>query len=88
MLVTITVDDRNISFTRPGLRGSGLDASTYQGVVTAIDMGKAESGSGMTNYPVTLTVENYDGSLMDGAWLQYSFVTSESSDCILCPPAR
>ena len=86
MLVTITVDDRNISFIKPGdYVDLDWNGTTYQGVVTAIDMGKAESGSGMTNYPVTLTVENYDGSLMDGAWLQYSFVTSESSDCILVP---
>ena len=48
-------------------------------------MGGAQAGQGMTNYPVTLSVDNFDGSLMDGAWLQYSFVTSESADCILVP---
>ena len=52
---------------------------------TVIDMGGAETGSGMTSYPVTLEVENMDGSLMDGAWLQYSFVTSQSEDCITVP---
>lgn len=86
MLVTINVDDRNISFIKPGdfveLTWNG---TPYTGTVTAIDMGGAQSGSGMTNYPVTLTVDNFDSSLMDGAWLQYSFVTSESSDCILVP---
>ena len=86
MLVTITVDDRNISFIKPGsfvdLDWNGM---IYQGEVTSIDMGGAQSGSGMTNYPVTLTVPNYDGSLMDGAWLQYSFVTSQSDGCILVP---
>ena len=86
MLVTIQVDDRNISFIKPGdtvqLDWNGMP---YFGTVTAIDMGAAQSGSGMTNYPVTLTVDNFDGSLMEGAWLQYSFVTSESSDCILVP---
>ena len=86
MLVTIQVDDRNISFIKPGdlveLQWNGMP---YMGTVTSIDMGGAQSGSGMTNYPVTLTVENYDGSLMDGAWLQYSFVTSESESCILVP---
>lgn len=86
MLVTINVDDRNISFIKPGdfveLTWNG---TSYTGTVTSIDMGGAQSGSGMTTYPVTLTVDNYDGSLMDGAWLQYSFVTSESSDCILVP---
>ena len=86
MLVTINVDDKNISFVKPGsyvdLDWNGM---TYQGLVTSVDMGNAESGNGMTNYPVTLSVDNFDGSLMDGAWLQYSFVTSESSDCVVIP---
>ncbi|MGI5963482.1 MAG: efflux RND transporter periplasmic adaptor subunit [Lawsonibacter sp.] len=86
MLVTITVDDRNISFIKPGnFVDLDWNGNTYQGQVTSIDMGGAQSGQGMTNYPVTLSVDNFDGSLMDGAWLQYSFVTSESADCILVP---
>lgn len=86
MLVTIQVDDRNISFIKPGdmveLDWNGMP---YMGTVTAIDMGGAQSGNGMTNYPVTLSVDNFDGSLMDGAWLRYSFVTSQSEDCVLVP---
>ena len=86
MLVTISVDDRNISFIKPGdyvdLDWNGM---IYQGQVTSIDMGGAQAGQGMTTYPVTLSVDNFDGSLMDGAWLRYSFVTSESADCILVP---
>lgn len=86
MLVTITVDDRNISFIKPGDEVNlDWNGTTYTGTVTSIDMGKAEKGSGMTNYPVTLTVDNGDGGLMDGAWLQYSFVTSQSDNCILVP---
>ena len=86
MLVTITVDDKNISFIKPGsFVDLDWNGSVYQGQVTSIDMGGAQSGQGMTNYPVTLSVDNFDGSLMDGAWLQYSFVTSESADCILVP---
>ncbi|MCF2661617.1 efflux RND transporter periplasmic adaptor subunit [Pseudoflavonifractor phocaeensis] len=86
MLVTIQVDDRNISFIKPGdMVELDWNGNPYMGAVTAIDMGGAQSGQGMTNYPVTLSVDNFDGSLMDGAWLQYSFVTSESADCILVP---
>ena len=87
MLVTITVDDRNIAFVKPGsyVDLSDYNGNSYQGLVTAIDMGGAQQGTGMTNYPVTLSVDNYDGSLMEGAWLQYSFVTSESDDCVLVP---
>ena len=86
MMVTIQVDNTNISFIKPGsfvdLDWNGM---MYQGEVTSIDMAGAQIGSGMTNYPVTLSVDNYDGSLMDGAWLTYSFVTSESDQCVLIP---
>lgn len=86
MVVTIQVDNTNISFIKPGsiveLNWNGM---IYQGVVSAINMAGAQIGSGMTTYPVTLSVDNYDGSLMDGAWLTYSFVTSESEQCILIP---
>ena len=83
MLVDITVDDRNISFLHPGdTVNLTWNGTPYQGTVTAIDMGGAQQGSGMTRYPVRLEVQNYDGSLMDGAWLQYSFVTSQSDECI------
>ena len=89
MLVTITVDDRNISFIKPGgvVELKDYNDNVFQGVVTSIDMAGAESGQGMTNYPVTLTVDNYSGALMEGSYLQYSFVTSESENCVLVPTA-
>lgn len=89
MLVTINVDDRNISFIKPGsyVELSDWNGMSYQGLVTSIDMAGAQSGQGSTTYPVTLTVDNWDGSLMEGMGLSYSFVTSESEDCVLVPTA-
>jgi len=86
MEVTINVDDRNIAFVRPGSNVElDWNGQFFMGTVTGIDMSGAQQGMGMTSYPVTLSVENYGGQLMDGAWLQYSFVTSESGECILVP---
>ena len=96
MLVTITVDDRNIAFIKPGsfVDLSDWNGNVYQGEVTSIDMSGSQGGDSMmggsssgTKYPVTLTVDNWDGSLMDGAYLQYSFVTSESEACVMVPTA-
>ena len=89
MLVTITVDDRNIAFIKPGsfVDLSDWNGNVFQGQVTSIDMAGAESGQGMTNYPVTLEVDNFGGALMYGAYLQYSFVTSESEACVMVPTA-
>lgn len=90
MVVNITVDDRNISYVKPGMGvdlTNNYDGSMFYGVVTKIDMslGGDSMGSGMTNYPVTLEVENSGGTLLEGQWLNYSFVTSQSDDCIVVP---
>ena len=87
MLVDITVDDRNISFINQGMTVELTDynQNVFMGTVTSINMGGAESKNGMTTYPVTLEVDNSAGSLYDGAWLDYSFVTSEVDNCIIVP---
>ena len=87
MLVNITVDDRNISFVKPGMTVDLTDwnGNVFTGTVSSINPGSAEAGQGMTSFPVTLTVDNYDGSLLEGVWLDYSFVASQSDDCIVVP---
>lgn len=89
MSVEISVDDRNIGFVQPGMMVelSDWNGNTWMGAVTNITMipGQSGMGSGVTNYPVTLTVDNYDGSLLSGMWLQYSFVASQSDNCLIVP---
>ena len=87
MVVDITVDDRNIAFVQPGLMVelSDWNGNIFMGTVTAINRGAAESSNGMTSYPVTLTVDNQDGSLLAGMYLDYSFVASQSDDCMMVP---
>lgn len=91
MVVTISVDDRNIAYVKPGmtvdLQSNWGDGGMFMGVVTKIDMSLSgdSMGSGMTNYPVTLEVDNFDNSLLEGMWLSYSFVTSQSDNCIVVP---
>lgn len=96
MVVEITVDDRNISFVKPGMLVdlNYYDGTVFQGTVTKIDMslGGGQGGNqgggnsgGMTNYPVTLEVDNSGGTLLAGMWLDYSFVASQSDNCIVVP---
>lgn len=87
MVVDITVDDRNISFVQPGMTVelSDWNGNIFIGTVTAINMGSAESSNGMTSYPVTLSVDNSSGTLMAGMWLDYSFVASQSDNCLTVP---
>ena len=84
MTVTIQVDDRNIGFIKLGdtIELSNYNGGSYMGVVTNVAM-QGEVGQGMSTYPVILEVDNFDGSLYAGAWLDYSMVTSQSDGCIL-----
>ena len=87
MLVDITVDNRNIGFIKAGMTMELTDQATgspYVGTVTTVAM-QGEVGSGMTTYPVQLSVDNVDGSLTSGSWLNYKLVTSESVDCVMVP---
>ena len=61
---------------------SDYNGGSFVGTVTNVAM-QGEVGQGMSTYPVTLEVDNYDGSLYAGAWLDYSMVTSQSDNCIL-----
>lgn len=87
MTVQISVDDRNISYIKPGMEIQLTDwnGMSYIGVVTKIDIDGAQYGSGMTTYPVILSVENMAGTLQPGQGLNYSFVTTESVDCVTVP---
>ena len=86
MTVTIQVDDRNIGFIKLGdmISLSDYNGNSYMGTVSNIAM-QGEAGQGMSTFPVTREVDNFDGSLYAGVWLNYSVVTSQSSDCVLVP---
>ena len=88
MVVEITVDDRNISFVQPGMTVDLTDynGNVFVGTVSSIDMSIGENSSnGMTSYPVTLDVDNSAGTLLAGMWLDYSFVASQSDECVVVP---
>ncbi len=88
MVVQITVDDRNISFVQPGMTVDLTDynGNVFTGTVSSIDMSIGENSSnGMTSYPVTLDVDNSAGTLLAGMWLDYSFVASQSDQCVVVP---
>ena len=86
IIVEITVDDRNIGFVKLGdmITLSDYNGGSYMGTVTNINT-EGNVGQGTTTFPVTLEVDNMDGTLYAGAWLTYSFVTSQSEDCVLVP---
>ncbi len=87
MLVDIQVDNRNIGFIKAGMTMELTDQATNMpcmGTVVSVGM-QGEVGTGMTTYPVQLSVDNSGGTLTSGSWLNYKLVTSEAVDCVTVP---
>ena len=85
IVVDATVDERNVSYVKPGMMVD-IDqwGSTYMGVVESVSLNsKAENG--VASYPMVISVDNYDGTLMTGSYINYALVASENDNCLVVP---
>ena len=85
IVVDATVDERNVSYVKPGMMVD-IDqwGSTFMGTVESVSLNsKAENG--VASYPMVITVDNYDGTLMTGSYVNYSLVASENDNCLVLP---
>ena len=85
IMVDATVDERNVSYVKPGMMVT-IDqwGSTFMGTVESVSLNsKAENG--VASYPMVITVDNYDGTLMTGSYVNYSLVASENDNCLVLP---
>ena len=83
--VDATVDERNVSFVKPGMSVE-IDrwGTIYYGVVEAVSL-NSTAENGVASYPMVITVDNYDGSLMTGSYVNYRLVASENDNCLVVP---
>ena len=86
MIVDIQVDERQISYIKQGMsiELSDWNGNMYFGTVTTIGL-TPNTENGSTKYPVTVEMDNSGGTLMSGMSLTYSFVATESVDCLMVP---
>ncbi|MDD3347237.1 efflux RND transporter periplasmic adaptor subunit [Oscillibacter sp.] len=83
--VDATVDERNVSYVKPGMTVT-IDqwGTQFMGTVETVSLNsKAENG--VASYPMIITVDNTDGSLMTGSYINYSLAASENDNCLLLP---
>ncbi len=85
IVVDATVDERNVSYVKPGMMVT-IDqwGTTFQGIVESVSLNsKAENG--VASYPMVISVDNADGTLMTGSYINYSLVASENDNCLVVP---
>ena len=85
MVVEISVDERNARYVKTGMMVNIDQYGTpYMGVVESVSM-TASGENGVASVPAVVTVDNIDGSMIPGTYVTYSFVASESDNCLVVP---
>ncbi|MBQ9647314.1 MAG: HlyD family efflux transporter periplasmic adaptor subunit [Oscillospiraceae bacterium] len=85
MIVNATVDEMNVSYAKPGMMVN-IDLWDQQlfGVIDSVSL-TATAENGVARFPMVISVDNSEGLLMSGAYVQYSFTASQSDDCLIVP---
>ena len=84
-VVDATVDERNVSYVKPGMSVE-IDqwGTTFYGTVDTVSLNsKAENG--VASYPMVISVDNPDGTLMTGSYVNYKLTASENDNCLVLP---
>lgn len=86
MVVNATVDEMYVSYVKAGMPIEvSLWGETYlPSVVESVSL-SATSENGVARFPMVISVDNSEGVLMSGAYVSYSFIASQSEDCLVVP---
>ena len=85
MQIKANVDEMNVSHIAPGMMVEINQWGTMAyGVVESVSLsGQYENGVSM--FPIVISIDNSEGTLMSGSYVEYSFTASESADCLVTP---
>lgn len=85
VLIDATVDERNIAYVQQGMMVN-LDqwGTPFMGVVESVSL-SSKVENGVASYPMVISVDNTDGSVMTGSNVTYSLIASENDNCLLLP---
>ena len=86
MIVDISIDERNIGYVSNGMMVDIRDmmGNYYMGIVDSVSL-TAKAENGVASFPATVVVDNPDGLLMTGSYVDYTFVASQSDGCLIVP---
>lgn len=85
MTIEISVDERNVQYVKSGM-WVDIDqwGNYFGGVVESVSL-VANAENGVASFPAVVKVDNPDGLLMSNMYVSYSFVASQSDDCLTVP---
>ena len=89
MIVDAQIDEMNVAYVKPGMfceimQWGRNEVQTFFGMIESVSLeGRFENGRAY--FPAVISVDNYDGNLMPGMYVDYSLVASQSDDCLIAP---
>ncbi len=86
MMIDISIDERNIGYVSKGMMVDIQDmmGNYYMGVVDSVSL-SAKAENGVASFPAVVVVDNPDGMLMTNSYVDYTFVASQSDNCLVVP---
>jgi len=86
IVIDASVDERNITYVKAGMSVNITDWSgnTYTGTVDNVSL-TSTVANGVASYPMTISVDNTDGALVNGSNVNYSLVASQNDNCLVLP---
>ena len=83
--VSANVDERNISYIKPGMPVD-LDQWGTPGFGTVETVSLSSTvNNGVATYPITIAADNADGSLQVNSYVDYTITASENDNCLILP---
>lgn len=86
MMIDISIDERNIGYVSTGMMVDIQDmmGNYYMGIVDSVSL-SATAENGVASFPAVVVVDNPDGMLMTNSYVDYTFVASQSDNCLVVP---
>ena len=83
--VAATVDERNVSYVKAGMMVE-LEQWDKQamGMVESVSLASTVN-NGVATYPLTISVDNADGSVQVNSYISYSLIASQNDNCLILP---
>lgn len=83
--VTANVDERNISYIKPGMMVDLDQWDNYAfGVVETVSL-SSTINNGVATYPITISADNSEGTIQVNSYINYSLTASENDNCLVLP---
>ena len=86
ILVTANVDERNISYIKPGMpvELEQWETTGLFGTVETVSM-SSTINNGVATYPVTISVDNMEGNVQVNSYISFKLTASQNDNCLVLP---